>query len=245
MSVSPSIRITRATIEVPGARGAPTLKHYLLSSKARTRPAGKAILKDVTLEANAGERIGVIGRNGSGKSTLLKMIAGIYPLASGQRDVRGLVTAVLSPGVGLDGEASLRHNVRLGLAHMNLLHAYSADLEDDILEFSELTDRAGEPFKVLSSGMKSRLAFSISLFHSPHILLLDEVFATGDAAFVHKATSAMRQRLSEAPISFLISHDNDLISDICNRVLLIQDGFLIADGAPADVIDRYRHSYQG
>ncbi|MEI8395703.1 MAG: ATP-binding cassette domain-containing protein [Rhodospirillaceae bacterium] len=245
MGGEPFVRLSGATIKVPDVRRAHTIKHYLLSATARVPQSGTSILSDVTLEARPGDRIGVIGRNGAGKSTLIKMVAGIYPLTSGLREVNGHITTMLDRGIGLESEASLRRNVKIGLAYQNMLHAYSVELEKEILEFAELTDRANDPFKVLSSGMKARFAFAISLFQAPQILLLDEAFATGDAAFIHKAVTAMRRQVSEAPISFLISHDNNLILDICNRALLLQDGHLIADGTPDAIIDRYNHSCRG
>jgi len=243
--LSTSIQLTNVEVAIPGERAAQSLKSYLLSPGSRPRAASKALLHDISLSIKSGERVGIVGRNGSGKSTLLKAIAGIYPVSKGQRLVEGHITPIMAQGIGFDPELTLRQNIRLGLAYMDMLDAYSPAVAEEALAFAELTERADEPFKVLSTGFRARLAFAVSLIHVPEILILDEIFATGDAGFVQKASQAMLQRFTEAPIALLVSHDSNLIGNLCNRAVFMQNGRVAADGPTGEVLALYHQSLAG
>lgn len=197
---------------------------------------------DLTVEAN--QRLGVVGANGSGKTTLLKTIAGILLPTEGSIAVKGNVSAVIAQGLGVDAALSVRLNIRIGLAYADRLDEFNPDFERRVLDFAELQDFADEPLCNLSSGMRSRFMFALSLYESPEILLLDEVFATGDMRFVRKAREAMLGSIERSPITILVSHDDALIRSICSRCVLIEHGKIVADGSPDEVVAFYSRQMQ-
>ncbi|MBN8828329.1 MAG: ABC transporter ATP-binding protein [Sphingobacteriia bacterium] len=197
------------------------------------------ILKNINLEINHGEKVGFLGFNGSGKSSLLKAIAGIYPQESGKIDVYGTISAIIDMGLGFDGELTGRENIKLGLLYFNRITEYSKELEEQVIEFSELGEKIDVPIKYYSSGMISRLAFSISTSTESDILLLDEVFAAGDAKFVQKSSDYMKQKFQKSSISIMVSHAENIIRENCTRCVLLQNGEIIADGATDDVFKEY------
>ena len=215
-----------------------SLKSWLL--KGTTGPVDHLpLLRNINLRLQQGDRLGIIGRNGQGKTVLSKVIAGIYPPTTGTREVRGRIAAVLATGMGLDGELTVRENVKLGMAYLGELRLWSPVKEAAILEFAELQQHVNRLYKHLSSGQKSRLAFSIVVQQRPDILLLDEVFAAGDEGFVEKATAAMRSNFQSTPISVLVSHARPQVAQLCNRAVLVDKGLIIADGTVAEVLREY------
>lgn len=215
-----------------------SLKSWLL--KGSTGPGDHLpLLRNINLSLQPGDRLGIIGRNGQGKTVLSKVIAGIYPPTTGTREVRGRIAAVLATGMGLDGELTVRENIKLGLAYLGELRLWSTDKEAAILDFAELQQHANRLYKHLSSGQKSRLAFSIVVQQRPDILLLDEVFAAGDEGFVEKATAAMRSNFQSTPISVLVSHARLQVAQLCNRAVLVDKGRIIAAGTVAEVLREY------
>lgn len=215
-----------------------SLKSWLL--KGSTGPGDHLpLLRKINLSLQQGDRLGIIGRNGQGKTVLSKVIAGIYPPTAGTREVRGRIAAVLATGMGLDGELTVRENVKLGMAYLGELRLWSPAKEAAILEFAELEQHTNRLYKHLSSGQKSRLAFSIVVQQRPDILLLDEVFAAGDEGFVEKATAAMRANFQSTPISVLVSHARLQVTQLCNRAVLVDKGRIIADGEVAEVLREY------
>lgn len=197
------------------------------------------ILHDINFSSTAGDRIAFVGTNGSGKSSLLKVIAGIYPMKSGTLSVTGKIAAIIEMGIGFEPEMTGRQNIELALVYNGIIDRYSKDLEEEIIEFSELGEKIDWPLKTYSSGMLSRLAFSISIMQDPDILLLDEVFAAGDQHFLNKALVRMKDKFFSSPISILVSHQHDLIREICNRCIYLENGRIIDDGTPEDVLTRY------
>lgn len=233
--------LEQAVIAVAPIIASASLKQHLLQlGRPIPSQSRRLILDRIDFRAEAGERVGIVGRNGSGKTTLLKAVAGIFPLSAGRHYVNGRVGAVIAQGIGFDPELNLHHNIRLAFAHNRLFSMLTPDLEWAILEFAELSHLAETPLKRLSTGMQARLAFSVSLCQAPDILLLDEVFATGDAAFLEKARVAMLQRMMDSPITLVVSHSEDIVRSICNRAILIDEGRIIADGDPAHVLAEYR-----
>jgi ABC-type polysaccharide/polyol phosphate transport system ATPase subunit len=200
------------------------------------------ILKDISFTAKAGDRIGILGKNGSGKSSLLKTIAGIYPIEQGNINVVGRLAPLIEMGVGFDPELSGRQNIKLALCYSGRIADYSKQFEQDVIEFAELSDKIDMPLKTFSSGMHARLAFTVSVFQAPDILLLDEVLATGDANFVEKSYNYMQKKLDDVAIAVIVNHSVDAIEKLCNRCLLLEHGKLIADGATSDIIKLYSAS---
>ncbi len=243
-SSSARIRLENATVSLPIHPAADTLKKTLLRGIGRAATVRLPVLRGVSLDVAPGERLGIVGRNGCGKTTLLKAIAGIYPLSEGRRSVRGSIAPVIAQGIGFDHALSVRINVKLSIAHMGRLAGYSRELEETILDFAELTHRAEIPLQQLSSGQAARLAFAVTLFQTPDILILDEVFATGDVAFVARATAAMTARIQATPITLLVSHDLTTVQRVCTRCILMAEGRIVADGPPAAIVSEYRRLYQ-
>ncbi len=239
------IMLKDATVALPVNSAADTLKTALLRGIRRGVSVRLPVLRNVSLEVAPGERLGIVGRNGCGKTTLLKAIAGIYPLSEGTRAVSGSIAPVIAQGIGFDHALSVRTNIKLSIAHMGRLSGYSRALEDAILDFAELTHRAEIPLQQLSSGQSARLAFAVTLFQTPDILILDEVFATGDVAFVARATAAMTERIRSTPITLFVSHDLATVQRVCTRCILMAEGRIIADGPPAAIIAEYRRLYEG
>jgi ABC-type polysaccharide/polyol phosphate transport system ATPase subunit len=196
-------------------------------------------LHDITLKINPGDRVGLIGLNGAGKSTLLKTISGIYRPHQGKISINGRITPLMELGAGFDPEQTGRKNIYLNGALLGFSPAEMQEKEREISEFSELDDFLDLPVKYYSSGMYGRLAFSIAAATEPEILMIDEVFATGDGHFVEKSTQRIQQMVEKSSILIVVSHAIGQIRRLCNRVIFLDHGNIINDGAPDVVIDQY------
>ncbi|MBK8822666.1 MAG: ABC transporter ATP-binding protein [Anaerolineales bacterium] len=199
-------------------------------------------IKNMTLDINEGERLGIIGRNGAGKSSLLKAIAGIYPLQSGSIETSGKIRSMFELSLGFEFEASGRENI----LYRGLLLGESPESVrekiDEIIAFAELGEFIDYPIKAYSAGMLVRLAFSISTTIRGDILLMDEILAAGDAGFQVKAQKRMEELINNAKIIVLVSHDLAAVEKICNRAIYISSGEIVADGKASDVVREYRNS---
>jgi len=241
------IHIENATLSYPSAPyNALTLKEEVFKRLQFRKPSRLVYdvkaLKNLNLEIKEGERVGVIGPNGAGKSTLLKAIAGLYPLEGGVIETRGKIRSMFELSLGFEFEATGRENITyrsllLGESPQNI-----REKEQKIIEFADLGDFIDFPIKTYSAGMLVRLAFAISTTVSGDILLLDEILGAGDAAFQSKARRRMEEMINQAKIIVLVSHDTSSIQRICNRVVHLQNGCVVADGNPVDVIQNYLNS---
>lgn len=205
----------------------------------RTKAVKVEALKELSMVVEHGESVGIIGRNGSGKSTLLKLVGGQVPPTSGavyatSTPVMLGVNAALLPGLSGD------QNIVLGCLAMGMTHEQIDAKYDAIVELSGLEDAIRMPMKSYSAGMSSRLRFAIAASIDPEILIIDEALNTGDAQFKDKTRKRMIELLDQAGTVFLVSHSMPTISDLCNRVIWIDQGELVADGEPADVVKWYR-----
>lgn len=180
--------------------------------------------KDVSFSIDEGDMLGIIGTNGAGKSTLLKAVSGIMEPTKGRIVRRGAVSALLELGSGFDGDLTVRENAYLRGAMLGYTRAFMDETYPYIIEFSELKDFADRPFKQLSSGMKSRLAFAIASLVKPEILILDEVLAVGDGAFRKKSEVKMREIIEGGATTILVSHAIGQIRAMCNKVLWLDKG---------------------
>ncbi len=205
-------------------------KHYY-----REFPA----VKDVSFEVKKGEVLGIIGPNGAGKTTLLKILAGLLSPSQGTVEVHGKITALLALGVGIHPEFTGRENAIYSGMLLGLSRAEILAKLDDIIAFSELGDYIDRPFRTYSSGMKARLLFATSLSISPDILIVDEALSTGDIHFVKKCKLRIRELCTSGATILYVSHNLSEIKEICNRVMLIADGELKADGDPDHVLSLY------
>lgn len=217
-------------------------QHGLLQRIARRgRRDTRAIpaVKDVSFIARQGEAIGVIGHNGSGKSTLLKAISGLVPLSRG-RVYTSSTPVLLGVSAALRPELSGRRNIVLGATARGLNRSEIEDKADAVIEFSGLRDFIDLPLRTYSSGMRSRLQFSIATVTTPEILIVDEALATGDADFKERSDERIRSMLSGAGTVFLATHVMSSVTDICNRVIWLDHGDLIAIGDPEPITEAYR-----
>ena len=183
-----------------------------------------------------GESLAVIGPNGAGKSTLLQVLAGIIRPSEGSVDVRGHVSGLLTLGAGFDKDLSGRDNILLGGAFLGLEDRVARDLLPSIIEYAELGEFIDAPLKTYSSGMRARLGFAIATSINPDILLLDEVLATGDAAFRAKSKARVIEIVHAAKAVVLVTHDMSWVTEYCNRAILIERGLVVMEGDPADVV---------
>jgi ABC-2 type transport system ATP-binding protein/lipopolysaccharide transport system ATP-binding protein len=206
----------------------------------RGGPAVVAALEDLSVVFNRGDRIGLIGPNGSGKSTLLRLIAGVYEPCRGRVRISGRVLPLFDSMLGMSGEFTGRENIVLRGIHMGLTPRHALAQAEEIAEFSELGDFMELPLKTYSLGMQLRLAFSIATAFEAEILLLDEQFMAGDAAFIDKAERRMKAFVGRAGILVQASHSERIIRETCNRVALLEQGRLVAIGKPDEMFDRYR-----
>ena len=197
------------------------------------------ILTDISFEAKHGDRIGVIGMNGCGKSSLLKVISGNYPIHAGTRVVEGLIAPLIEMGAGFDQEISGRRNIKLSYAYRGKLRLYNREVEEEIIAFTELGEKIDLPLKTYSSGMRARLAFASAIFQDPDILLLDEIFATGDAGFVQKSRELMLRKVSKVSIAIMVNHGMREIMELCNRGIVVHRGKIIAEGNMRDMAEYY------
>lgn len=188
-----------------------------------------------------GDMVGIIGKNGAGKSTLLKVVSKIMEPSSGSITVNGKIAALLELASGFDGDLNVRENAYLRGALLGYTREFMDKRYEDILEFSELCEYESRPFKQLSSGMKSRLAFSIASMVDPEILILDEVLSVGDGAFREKSEAKMKDIIKNGKATILVSHSIPQVRRMCNKVLWLNKGKQIAYGEANRICDQYEH----
>ena len=218
------------------------LKEQLLSSIRGERSVYEELwaLRDVSLVVKAGEMVGLIGTNGSGKSTLLQVIAGIYTPDAGHVVVNGRLRALLELGTGFNHELSGRENVLLNGALMGFSRSEIRKRFDSIVSFAELDRFVDMPLKTYSSGMQMRLAFAIAVHLDPEILILDEVLAVGDDHFYRKCLRRVHAIREAGSSILLVSHGLTMVEQLCDRVYLLDEGRLVAEGTPTEVLSQYR-----
>ena len=213
------IRYRRGTFKQIG------LKEYLLKRLTGTYKVEDFWADwDVTFTLNRGDMLGIIGANGAGKSTLLKAVTGIMKPTKGFVRTRGKISALLELTSGFDKELTVKENAYLRGAMLGYTRAYMNEVYRKIIEFSELGDFENYAFRQLSSGMRSRLAFSIAAQIQPDILILDEVLSVGDGRFKKKSERKMRQIIGSGATTILVSHSLDQIEKLCNKILWLDKG---------------------
>ena len=223
----------------PFVERAPTLRR-VIARRGLRRTEEVTALRDVSFAVRRGETMGLIGDNGAGKSTLLRVIARTMRPDAGRVTVRGETSTLLQLGAGFNLELSGRRNVFLsGLAH-GLRYVEIRELFDEIVEFSGIGRAIDRPLKSYSSGMLSRLAFSISRALRPDILLLDEVLAVGDAGFKEKSLGAMRELLARGGTVIVASHSLAMMADLCDRAVWLAGGEMRERGEAAAVVEKYQ-----
>lgn len=200
---------------------------------------------DVSFELEEGELLGIIGANGAGKSTLLKVISGIMRPTTGTMAVRGSIASLLELGTGFDGDLTVKENTFLRGAMLGYTRDFMNQTYKSIIEFAELEEFEDRLFSHLSSGMKSRLAFSIACLVKPDILILDEVLSVGDGAFRKKSEEKMLEIIKGGATTLLVSHSLDQIRRMATKVLWLDRGNQVAFGETKEICDRYQAFLNG
>ena len=180
--------------------------------------------RHVSFSLEKGDMLGIIGANGAGKSTLLKVVSGIMEPTGGWVKREGSVAALLELGSGFDGDLTVKENTYLRGAMLGYSRKFMDETYEQIIAFAELRDFQDRPFKQLSSGMKSRLAFSVVSLLEPDILILDEVLSVGDGAFRKKSEAKMREIINGGATTILVSHSLEQIRKMCTKVLWLHRG---------------------
>lgn len=220
----------------------PSLKDYFANFFKRNGQAAYSdfwAVKDVSFEIKAGDRLGIIGHNGAGKSTLLKALCRVYESSDGKISVNGRIAPLLEIGAGFHPEFTGRENIYLNGSILGYSKQQLKEIEPEVIAFAELEEFIDTPVKYYSTGMYMRLAFSLATAMHPDILVLDEIFAGGDATFMSKAKARMQALINKAKIMIMVSHDPLLIKSLCNRVIWLDHGKLVADGSPDEIVERY------
>lgn len=239
--------MTRASIVVedlyvqfrPYVERKPTLRRSL----GRQRVQEEVVALDgVTFSVHQGEAFGVIGKNGAGKSTLLRCVAGTLRPNRGKAVVHGKTSTLLQLGVGFIPELTGRRNIYLGGLAAGMRKQQIDERFDEIVEYAELENSIDRPMKTYSSGMFSRLAFSVAMNLDPDVLLLDEILAVGDEAFKEKSMQAMRDLLDRAGTILFVSHSLGSVEEFCDRALWLDRGRIAALGTPTEVVESYREA---
>jgi ABC-type polysaccharide/polyol phosphate transport system ATPase subunit len=196
-------------------------------------------LDNVSLTIKHGDQLGLIGHNGAGKSTLLRVLAGIYEPSLGSITVDGQVSPLFDVSAGLDPDDSGYENIVTCALLLGMSRDEIERKMPQIAAFSELSDYLALPARTYSTGMLVRLSFAIATAIDPEILLLDEWLGAGDARFATQAAKRVEEMIERSSIMMLASHSDELIRQMCNRVILLDRGRVLADGPTTDVLDMY------
>lgn len=196
-------------------------------------------VNNVSFAIEEGDLLGIVGTNGAGKSTLLKVISGIMRPTTGTMAINGNIASLLELGSGFDGDLTVKENTFLRGAMLGYTREFMNKTYRDIIEFAELTEFEDRLFSHLSSGMRSRLAFSIACLVKPDILILDEVLSVGDGAFRQKSEKKMMEIIGGGSTTILVSHSLAQIRRMATKVLWLDKGKQIAFGETKEICDRY------
>ncbi len=200
-------------------------------------------VKDVSFDIEEGQVVGLIGKNGSGKSTLLRSIAGIFSADKGKINLYGKSVSLLSIGVGFNNRLSGRENIFLSGLLMGFKKCEIEEKLDSIIEFSELGKFIDKPVKTYSSGMYSKLAFSITAIMESDIMLIDEVLSVGDEKFKKKSYEKIKELISDKTRTVMIvSHNIDTLRKLCDHIVWINEGELVMQGDTKTVLDAYKET---
>lgn len=221
-----------------------SLKSYSIKRNLLRRNKSKIeiceAVKNVSFKVKKGEILGIVGKNGSGKSTMLRAIAGIFSPTSGSVDLHGHSISLLAIGIGFQKELSGRDNIFLSGMLLGFTKQQIEERMEAIIEFSELENYIDAPVRTYSSGMHSKLAFSITAILETDIILIDEVLSVGDAKFKKKSHKKMKEMISDKDRTVVIvSHDSKAISNLCDTVLWIHEGALMDYGPTAEIMPKY------
>ena len=196
-------------------------------------------LKDVSFSIKRGEIVGIIGSNGAGKSTLCRTLVGIYKPDEGSLFVNGKTSSLLSLGSGFNHLLPVEENIYLNGMMIGIPKERLSELKDDIIDFAELREDVNKPLKSYSSGMRSKLGFSIAAAVQPELFIIDEALSAGDASFQKKASETIQKMIKNAEAVLIVTHSLPFVEKVCTRALWFDHGQLLFDGDPQEAISRY------
>ncbi len=197
-------------------------------------------LQEISFRVKEGEIVGIIGPNGAGKTTLCKVISGIIKPDNGIITVRGETTALLSLSTGFNIQLTGRDNIYLNGMMLGMSRKKLNNLYNDIVDFSELEKFITRPVKIYSSGMKSRLGFSIAAMIQPDIFIIDEALSTGDISFYEKASNKIQELINNAKAVIIVTHNMKFVEKVCTRAIWLDQGRILYDGKPKKVVKKYK-----
>jgi ABC-type polysaccharide/polyol phosphate transport system ATPase subunit len=233
-------------LEYPVRHDTVSLKEFIVRGvfrkAAKQRRTQVRALDGVSLHIEEDERVAIIGANGAGKSTLLRTIAGIYPICAGKRRVEGSICSLYEITLGFEMDATGWENIWYRAYLQGETPRTIRQKIDDIADFCELGEFLDLPLRCYSAGMVMRLAFSIATSSNPEILLIDEVFGTGDLSFQKKAETRIKDYLTQAKIVVSVSHNLEVLAELCQRGIWLKHGQVQADGPIRSVIAAYLES---
>jgi len=233
-----AIEVNNLSIHYKGLKSY-SIKKNFFGKRMKREPIFEAV-KNVSFKVEKGEILGIIGKNGSGKSTMLRAIAGIFSPNCGNVDLHGNSVSLLAIGVGFEGALSGRENIMLSGMLLGFSEKMINERMDEIIEFSELGEFIDAPVRTYSSGMYSKLAFSITAILETDIMLIDEVLSVGDVRFRRKSYAKMKELITNKDRTVVIvSHDAKTITSLCDKVLWIDDGEVVQYGDAATVMKAY------
>ena len=195
-------------------------------------------LKDISFQIERGESVGFVGKNGSGKSTLLKILTGVLSPTGGTKQIDGRISALLELGAGFNMEFTGMENIYLNGTIMGISREEMEKRIDSIVAFADIGDFIWQPVKTYSSGMFVRLAFAVAIHVDPEILIVDEALAVGDTRFQMKCMDKFMEFMQAGKTILFVSHDVNMIKRFCSRVIWINEGDMVMDGAAEVVTDQ-------
>ena len=238
-----SVTVENVTIRYRNLK-AYSIKKQLFRKKNNEKQYFEAV-KNVSFQIEEGKILGIIGKNGSGKSTILRAIAGIFSPDEGTIDLHGHSISLLSIGVGFQKELTGRENIKLSGMLLGFSEEQIAAKTDEIIEFAELGDFIDMPVKTYSSGMYSKLAFSITAILETDIMLVDEVLSVGDHKFKKKSYNRMKKLIENKERTVIIvSHNMDTLEELCDEVMWMHEGVVKMIGEPKEVLEKYKEFMQ-
>ncbi|MCR4657008.1 MAG: ABC transporter ATP-binding protein [Lachnospiraceae bacterium] len=219
------------------------LARSLAKGEVRKADVIRAV-NDVSFSVDQGEILGIVGRNGSGKTTLLRSVAGIFQPDEGEIDTHGNRVSLMAIGIGFNGNNTGRENILKSGMLLGCRLDYVKEHMDEIIEFSELGDFIDRPVRTYSSGMYSKLSFSVTAILDTDIMLVDEVLSVGDERFRKKSFKKMEELMMSDRTVLIVSHATETLKKFCNKVLWINDGNFMMLGETEEVLKAYDESMQ-
>lgn len=246
----PLIQLRDVTLSVPTyvqkeRRASNWVSMFLSAGLDPPRRVMVDILQGISMVANAGDRIAILGRNGAGKSTLLRVLNGVYTPTSGRITINGSRQALLNISLGFNSEATVRENIFLRGTAMGLRARDLRKHIDGILEFAGLQEKSSHRLRTLSSGQRTRLGFAISTTFQHDIMLMDEWVGTGDSEFMAKAKARLLDRMGGSKVVMLASHSIGLLRDVCNQGIVVEQGRLVHAGDIGSALEYYHELMDG